>query len=233
MKKTLYEILEVSENASDDAIKAAYARLCSLHQNGETSDQLIFIRDAFQILSNPVKRKAYDESRKQKEEPLSEIVIHEESFSSYKLIGILGLVVAIGGWYYTESNREIEKMRQESVARLAKEQRELEEARLEQLRVEQERQHEIRQAQMEQQKLLADQRQRNEDKRYFDQLHRQEEQIARQKQRDEEQRKLREKREAERKEDRERRLAEARIRKDKAELDRIYRETYNIRRSYY
>lgn len=232
MKKTLYEILEVSEDAGDEAIQAAYARLRRKCQDDETPEQIIFIRDAFQILSHPAKRKAYDESRKPKAPPPTKIHIHEERPVPFKLIGILGLVIALGGWYYTESNRELEKIRLESVARLAKEQRELEEARLEQWKAEQQSQDEFRQKQLEYQKSLAEQRQRNEDSRHSDQLQRQQAQIERQKQYDEERRKLSEKREAERREDRERRLAEARIRKDKAELDRIYRERYNYRGSY-
>lgn len=66
MGTTLYDLLEVSQNASQETITLSYQRLhgiysaCTDSENESATNQLIALREAFQTLSNPEKRKRYD-----------------------------------------------------------------------------------------------------------------------------------------------------------------------------
>lgn len=70
--KTLYEILEVSETASDEIIEKAYKVLAKkyhpdLQQNGDkksAEETMKKINEAYDVLSNKEKRKKYDEELK-------------------------------------------------------------------------------------------------------------------------------------------------------------------------
>lgn len=64
-KKDYYEILEVSRNASDEVIKTAYKSLVKKYHpdntgNIEDDKKIIEIKEAYEVLSDPVRRKAYD-----------------------------------------------------------------------------------------------------------------------------------------------------------------------------
>ncbi len=64
---SFYEILNISENASTENIKTAFRKLALLHHpdknknHPESNTRFILIFNAYTILSNPVKRKEYDE----------------------------------------------------------------------------------------------------------------------------------------------------------------------------
>lgn len=62
---TLYEILEVNENASYEVVKAAYkTQATKYHPDNKVTgnnEKMQMVNDAFEILSNPEKRKEYDE----------------------------------------------------------------------------------------------------------------------------------------------------------------------------
>jgi DnaJ-class molecular chaperone len=64
--KNLYDILNVSKESSDDDIKKAYRKLAVKHHPDKTgsSDDKMFkaISQAYEILSNPEKRRIYDET---------------------------------------------------------------------------------------------------------------------------------------------------------------------------
>ncbi len=62
MKKDYYEILGVPKNASQDEIKKAYYRLAHKYHPDKGGDEEKFkeINEAYQVLSNPQKRKQYD-----------------------------------------------------------------------------------------------------------------------------------------------------------------------------
>ena len=72
--KTLYEILEVSETASDEIIEKAYKVLAKkyhpdLQQNGDkksAEETMKKINEAYDVLSNKEKRRKYDEELKNK-----------------------------------------------------------------------------------------------------------------------------------------------------------------------
>lgn len=67
MKKTLYEILEVTTTASDVVIKSTFDALAAKYKasdeagNPDAANELKFLNEAYRTLSNPQTRKAYDE----------------------------------------------------------------------------------------------------------------------------------------------------------------------------
>lgn len=67
--KTLYEILEVSENASQEIIEKAYRVLAKKYhpdlqpqeKKQDAEQKMKMLNEAYSILSNTIKRKSYDE----------------------------------------------------------------------------------------------------------------------------------------------------------------------------
>ena len=77
-EKNYYEILEVSKNASAEIIKTAYKSLIKKYHpdnigNTDDNKKIIEIREAYEVLSDPKRKKAYDELIKAKndKEPYS------------------------------------------------------------------------------------------------------------------------------------------------------------------
>lgn len=61
--KDYYKILEVSSSASEEEIKKSYRNLCKKYHpdlSKESSDIFLEIQEAYETLSDPEKRKAYD-----------------------------------------------------------------------------------------------------------------------------------------------------------------------------
>ena len=64
-KKDYYKVLQISKDASPDEIKKAYRRLAHLYhpdKNPNTTEKFKEISEAYQVLSDPSKRKLYDDS---------------------------------------------------------------------------------------------------------------------------------------------------------------------------
>lgn len=68
MANTLYDLLEVSQSASADAIAAGYKRLHAQHAelaakgDEDATNRMIALREAFTTLSEPGRRQRYDDS---------------------------------------------------------------------------------------------------------------------------------------------------------------------------
>lgn len=65
-KRDYYEVLGVSKNASDQEIKSAYRKLARLHhpdidKSSGAADKFKEISEAYQVLSDPNKKKSYDQ----------------------------------------------------------------------------------------------------------------------------------------------------------------------------
>ena len=66
MAKSLYETLEVSENASADEIKKAYRKLArkyhpDVNKDPKAEDKFKEINAAYEVLSDPQKKQQYDQ----------------------------------------------------------------------------------------------------------------------------------------------------------------------------
>jgi len=69
MKTTLYQILGVEPTASLDDVRAAYARKRDAAEKSADSSDLALLRQALEVLSDPLQRNAYDASRSATAEP--------------------------------------------------------------------------------------------------------------------------------------------------------------------
>ncbi len=65
---THYQTLGVSPDSKHDAIRGAYRSLVSKHHPDKGGDPLLFkaIQEAYEILGDPAKRRAYDVATKKK-----------------------------------------------------------------------------------------------------------------------------------------------------------------------
>ena len=64
MKRNLYELLGLKENATQDEIKSSYRRLVKRHHPdaGGEKDRFLAIQDAWEILNDPFKKEQYDKT---------------------------------------------------------------------------------------------------------------------------------------------------------------------------
>lgn len=89
-KQTLYEILEVSENASEEIIEKAYKVLAKKYhpdlqevgKKREAEEKMKKINEAYDILGNIEKRSKYDEELKQKRKIEKEMYYQEQNFQN-------------------------------------------------------------------------------------------------------------------------------------------------------
>jgi len=93
MKTTLYEVLEVSENASKEVIEKAYKVLAKkYHPDLQTSEnkqmadkKMKEINEAYDILRDDLKRKSYDEKLKNEREIERKLNIQETTDNSSQM----------------------------------------------------------------------------------------------------------------------------------------------------
>lgn len=148
--KNLYEILEVSETASDEVIEKAYKVLAKKYhpdlqtaENKKTAeDTMKKINEAYEILSNGDKRKAYDEELKIKREEAQEkaqreyyeqqkstyekanvnsTYVNEQTSSQYQTQEQYNKTADMQRRYEEDLRRHEEKMRQQMQANLEQE----------------------------------------------------------------------------------------------------------------
>lgn len=124
-KRTFYKILQLSEDADNDAISASYQRLKAKYANAsdETSrNEQLFIEHAYQVLSNPSSRSSYDQQITQANikipTPVSYQYVNDSSkswFSSLKIL--LVSLIALALVWYGLSTRHTEELNKISVSK--------------------------------------------------------------------------------------------------------------------
>jgi len=201
MKKTLYDLLEVSRTAGKEAIDSSYRRLAEsagkLADNGDADagNKLKALREAYFILSDAQRRAGYDVSLSDSTvatQPQVRVDVNlahgdgldEESRSKRWLItGAVAVVLGLGAMYlYTKSERE----KQERALALERERVELQRQTLEAARESDEDRRRMQQEQSDRstarQQQLDAERQRIADQQYFDRQKREEEAAQRRQQ---------------------------------------------------
>jgi len=232
MKKTLYDLLRAPRDASNEEIKEAYAkqmaRLQSEASSADSTDYSKFYKDAYDVLSNPVRRKQYDESLAEKAAP-QVIFVEENRGLDLKVIGLIGVLILGGGWYYLDHSRGMERLKVERATQLIREQQALEKERLEQQALAEQTRLGFTKQNIDQNQSASERRERRQelqqDNQYFERLHQQEENAARRKKAEEEQDRYKAQREVEQ----QRRQAEYDLAKQKAWLERSERERNGYR----
>lgn len=123
--KSLYDLLEVNESASQEAIAASYKRLYAsysqLATNGEedATNQLIAIREAFSTLSNSERRRRYDEKLATRLEAVEPFDRPRQSFMKLLfLVAFVGLLALGYGKY--QSVQEKARLERERIVAATK-----------------------------------------------------------------------------------------------------------------
>jgi curved DNA-binding protein CbpA len=248
MKKTLYDLLEVSQGASGDTIKTAYECLSQKYDPNRPENvgdqdaeiQYKLIKEAYSTLSDPMRRGAYDASLN-KEVVHVEVEITEPFWTKPKiaLVAVLGF---IGAGLFAQYSLQREALKR-SIELQERAQREFS-GRSEQVR----QQEMMMEYGTVDPAALAEQRQRREEarlereqaarerqqqyqleatRRYAEQVTRERERAEQQAARDEERQRLAEQRviaEQQRKQDYERQLADRRAKQEQYELERKLRQ---------
>ncbi len=167
MGRSLYDLLEVSEIASDEVIHAAYSRLSeklktkiAKEDAPDAEVQLKAIHDAYRMLSNPQSRKRYDDSLAMKN-----VVYEEEApFWTKTKVALLGVLVVLAIGAYAKHSRDIEREQTER-ARIAADQAEKDrQVKLEEEKIRLEREQEMQSRQDAAQQQVQIER----DRRYAD-----------------------------------------------------------------
>jgi DnaJ-class molecular chaperone len=104
-ERTLYDILEVSNSASAETIRAAYDRLAGKYDaaagNADARFQHEAVKDAFFTLSNAERRAAYDKKLELRAgTAIRNIEVIEPFWTLPKMIVVGVVALALGGFYY-------------------------------------------------------------------------------------------------------------------------------------
>lgn len=115
--KSLYTVLGIRPDASQDQIEAAYATVLEQLKEGTNPNpnadghiRLIAAKEAYDILSNPLKRQQYNQKifvRQSVEIPQAIVIEQAESWSMSKVV-VVGMILlaAIGAYGYMNTQRE-------------------------------------------------------------------------------------------------------------------------------
>lgn len=154
MKKNLYDLLELSQSASQEAINAAYLRLSSKISgtDPDSENRKNLLDDAFSTLSQPALRRRYDAS-------LNTAYVSESSsrggISFFKLLIVALLIAACGlGYAKYARDQEYARLERERVAAEARKAALLAEEEREQIRAENERRQEALRVEQQQRRDL-------------------------------------------------------------------------------
>jgi curved DNA-binding protein CbpA len=148
MNSNLYELLEVSQSASQEAIESNYKRLYSKHAtpasvgDEDATNQLIVLREAYRTLSNVELRRKYDLKLETQQSSAS---LKETSSNSMLKVWIVIFAIGASAFGYgkyqsAQEKARLEKERIEATAKLAEiEAQRLEAEKLASLRAEERR----------------------------------------------------------------------------------------------
>ena len=120
--KTLYDILEVSPEASSDSIRAAYERLSATVPKAGSPDtdlRAMAMSEAFLTLSDPGRRAQYDKRLSMQLQPVPYTEVVDPFWTAGKLIG-LALVLIVGGSFYYRYQRDEARLEAEKAVAAAK-----------------------------------------------------------------------------------------------------------------
>ncbi|MBW8364289.1 MAG: DnaJ domain-containing protein [Rhizobium sp.] len=191
--KSLYTVLGIRPEASQDQIEAAYAAILEQLKEGTNPNpnaddrvRLIAAKEAYEILSNPVRRQQYNQkifAPQTVDVPQAIVIEQAETWTISKVL-VVGLIVlaAIGVYGYTTTQREQLRLAHEKEVADAQ-------ARLEQERLEQQKAMMAQQAERERQ--AADQALRDQAIRESDAISMRLRQEAMEKQRQEQYQQMR------------------------------------------
>ncbi len=191
--KSLYTVLGIRPEASQDQIEAAYAAILEQLKEGTNPNpnaddrvRLIAAKEAYEILSNPVRRQQYNQkifAPQTVDVPQAIVIEQAETWTISKVL-VVGLIVlaAIGVYGYTTTQREQLRLAHEKEVADGQ-------ARLEQERLEQQKAMMAQQAERERQ--AADQALRNQAIRESDAISMRLRQEAMEKQRQEQYQQMR------------------------------------------
>lgn len=227
MKKTLYDLLELSRTASQDAIISSYQRLSAriVDTEPDAENNRKILNEAFSTLSEPARRARYDKTLPDVDISPEVVIYDDGSSSPIKKLLLAGLLIGVCGFGYNKYSKDketafIEKERARVAETLAAaqkaEQAELlaaKESRAEQLRQERQQQYEAEAArrqgaQISQTNAYAEDRARRETESQARQHQREQENAQRQQQNE----------------------AQNRLARDKAQLRQLESENARYRR---
>jgi curved DNA-binding protein CbpA len=126
--KTLYDVLELSSNASNESIRAAYERLSakfdpSRPENTSRPEVKLLsdaVKEAFLTLGNPTTRAQYDKKIALRSQPPVQILEESEPFWTIPKLTALVLIVIIGAGFYFKDKREEKRLAAEKAIAAAK-----------------------------------------------------------------------------------------------------------------
>jgi S1-C subfamily serine protease len=103
MKRTFYQLLELEQNASPEQIAEAYAQRTRALEATHDRDARVLVRLAYQTLSDPKQRAAYDASlvnpqAYRRSEPRSDV---PATGGMPKWIVLAAIAIGIGAWWFT------------------------------------------------------------------------------------------------------------------------------------
>lgn len=116
MTNTLYDVLEVSQSATQESIVAAYQRLhakfaeLSGAGNEDATNQLVAIREAYNTLSNPDRRQRYDAKLEFRAAKSVQTAPPARPVLRFVLLAV---IIGISGILYSKYQSEQEKARLE------------------------------------------------------------------------------------------------------------------------
>lgn len=133
-ERTLYDILEVSNSASPESIRAAYERLSQKIDPSAGADARVqhdAVKEAFFTLNNAEKRAQYDKKLELRAATSMQRIEVVQPFWTLPKLIVLGVVVLGLGGYYYKHQQEQARIEAEKVIAMAKAKEAEEKARAE------------------------------------------------------------------------------------------------------